>query len=69
MFSLVNDHFALSPGKYIIMIDPLWDETTFNDEAYRDVLVDIYCPQQVNLAQIDTKLGIKILVKSLKSFA
>ena len=45
MFSLLNDNIMLNPGKYVIMIDPLWDETTFNDEAYRDVLVDIYGPQ------------------------
>ena len=45
MFSLLNDNIMLSPGKYVIMIDPLWDETTFNDEAYRDVLIDIYGPQ------------------------
>ena len=69
MFSLLNDNIMLNPGKYVIMIDPLWDETTFNDEAYRDVLVDIYGPQQVSLCQVETKFGMKILVKALKHFA
>ena len=44
MFSLLNQKIILKPGKYIIMVDPLWDDTTDNDESYKEVLIDIYAP-------------------------
>ena len=50
-FSLSNirDKIALKPGKYIIMIDPLWNDSTENDAMYREVLVDIYGPESVSI--------------------
>ena len=44
MFSLLNQNIVLKPGKYVVLVDPLWDDTTDNDEAYKEVLVDIYAP-------------------------
>ena len=34
----------MQPGKYIVMVDPLWNTTVQNDDAYREVLVDVYAP-------------------------
>ena len=31
MFSLENKDLMLSPGEYIIMIDPIWDKSAEND--------------------------------------
>ena len=53
MFSLLNQRITLQPGKYIFMIDPIWNKTVNNDELFKDVLVDIYAPTSVNLTQID----------------
>ena len=69
MFSLLNQKIVLKPGKYVVLVDPLWDESTDNDEAYKEVLVDVYAPQSVNLTQVDDKVGIKILQKALKNVA
>ena len=44
-FSLLNNNNILNPGKYIVMIDPLWNETIRNDDLYKEVLVDIYAPE------------------------
>jgi hypothetical protein len=44
MFSLLNHKITLKPGKYIFMIDPVWNGTTDNDDLYREVLIDIYAP-------------------------
>ena len=44
MFSLLNQNIELKAGKYIVLVDPLWDETTDNDESYKEVLVDVYAP-------------------------
>lgn len=49
MFSLLNNKIKLQPGKYVIMIDPVWNSSVKNDEEYREVLVDIYGPDTVNL--------------------
>ena len=35
------------------MIDPIWNQTSLNDQLYQEVLVDIYAPDSVNLTQID----------------
>ena len=43
-FSLLNQNIRLQPGKYIFMIDPLWNTTVNNDDMYREVLIDIYGP-------------------------
>ena len=57
MFSLLNQKITLKPGKYIFMIDPIWNSTTENDEAYREVLIDVYCPEEVSLAQVEDEAG------------
>ena len=44
---------SLRPGKYIFMIDPIWNSTSENDQMYKEILVDIYAPDSVNLTQID----------------
>ena len=46
-FSLLTEKIVLKPGKYIIMIDPQWNKSTDNDRLYREVLIDIYCPEAV----------------------
>jgi len=50
MFSLLNQKITLAAGKYIFMIDPVWNSTVQNDEQYREVLVDIYAPMPVSLS-------------------
>lgn len=56
-FSLLNSKIALKPGKYIIMIDPLWNATAENNDMYREVLIDIYAPLQVELNQVEDVKG------------
>lgn len=53
MFSLLNQKISLRAGKYVFMIDPIWNTTVDNDPLYKEVLVDIYAPDSVNLSQID----------------
>jgi len=56
-FSLLNSKIALKPGKYIIMIDPLWNASVENNDMYREVLIDIYAPIQVELNQVEDVKG------------
>ena len=32
MFSLLNEDVILKPGKYVILVDPIWDDTAENEE-------------------------------------
>ena len=32
MFSLLNQKIMLQPGKYVFMVDPIWNSTTKNDD-------------------------------------
>lgn len=59
--STFDDHFVTSlyvkqvssalmtPGNYIFMIDPIWDESVKLDDKYKDVLIDIYAPEEVSI--------------------
>lgn len=53
MFSLLNQKISLRPGKYVFMIDPIWNSTTANSPLFEEVLVDVYAPDAVNLTQLD----------------
>ena len=65
-FSLLNQNVTLTPGKYIFMIDPLWNETANNDDMYRELLIDIYSPTPVVIDQVEDALGMQYLSKAFK---
>ena len=69
MMSLWNQKITLPPGKYIFMIDPVWNEAVDNDPNYREVLVDIYGPDAVSLSQVDDSVGMQVLARALKGAA
>ena len=69
MFSLENKDLMLPAGDYVIMIDPIWDITAKNDKAYRDVLIDIYGPEETVLKPQEDSYGKSILVQALKHAA
>ena len=69
MFSLLNQKVTLNPGKYVVMIDPLWNEESENDTSYREVLVDVYGPESVELKAVPDEAGMKLLAKALKHSA
>ena len=68
-FSLLNDNIVLKPGKYIIMVDPLWNESVENDQLYKEVLIDIYCPESVSIDQVEDKRGMEYFAAALKHHA
>ena len=65
----MNEKITLQPGKYIIMIDPLWNETILNDDMYREVLLDIYAPESVTIDAVEDAKGMQYLVKALSDAA
>ena len=68
-FSLLNEQVTLKAGKYIVMIDPLWNESVQNDDMYREVLIDVYAPEVVELDAIEDSVGMQHLEKALKHAA
>ena len=69
MYSLMNSKIDLKPGKYIFMVDPVWDPSAELSEEYKDVLVDVYAPESVSLEQIDDSIGMAFLQSALKEAA
>lgn len=57
------------PGKYLVQIDPIWDESANYHKDYRKVLIDVYCCPIIQLAPTDNTLGVATLNKCLKDFA
>ena len=53
----------------MIMIDPVWNEEADNDNSYKEVLVDVYAPEQVELKQVDDFVGLKIFAAAAKNVA
>ena len=69
MFSLENKNLVLPPGEYVLMVDPIWNESADNNSAYRDVLVDIYGPESTKIMPVDDSYGMKVLAEALKHAA
>ncbi len=53
MYSLMNEKVDLEKGSYIFMVDPIWDFSTRLNDDYKEVLVDVYAPEIVDLEPID----------------
>ena len=46
MQSLGNKDLTLAPDDYVIMIDPIWNESVRHDPSeFMKVLIDIYAPE------------------------
>lgn len=39
------------------MVDPIWNSSAANDEMYKEVMIDIYGPESVNLNQVSDEDG------------
>ena len=68
-FSLISQDIILREGKYIFMVDPVWNESAKNNLEYKQVLIDVFAPQAVNIGFIDDITGIECLAKALKHAA
>lgn len=53
LFYLENENVSLTPGEYIVMIDPIWNSKAKQDKLYKDIHIDIYSTHQVELEPID----------------
>ncbi len=51
-FSLMVNSVVLLPGIYIIQVDPTWDNTSILHEDYKTILIDIYCPEALNITEV-----------------
>ena len=62
MLSLENkDVVSIPAGEYIVLIDPIWDETAKNDKAYFEINADVFGPQNVALTEIEKDHGRELL--------
>ena len=68
-FSLMNEHDVLKPGKYVIMVDPLWNKSAELNRQYKEVMLDIYAPEAVLIDQLDDATGFKYFAEALKRHA
>ena len=52
---------TLAAGNYIVAVDPIWNETASKDEAYKDIVFDIYSPEQISISAIEVEAGFRTL--------
>ena len=43
------DEGTLEAGEYHILVDPVWDPTAEKDDDYKDILIDVYCVQDIDV--------------------
>jgi len=51
------------------LIDPSWNASADLSRDFKQVLVDIYCPEAINLHAVTDQTGIKLAEKTLASVA
>jgi hypothetical protein len=49
LFSLHNEEVVLTPGEYTMMIDPIWNDVASSDRLYKEILVDIYSQEAIDI--------------------
>ena len=69
LFSLHVEDVVLPPGDYIVMIDPIWNEKSERNPLNKQVLIDIYAPQQLNLQQVQNYEGLEIFANCIRHAA
>jgi hypothetical protein len=70
LFSLfVRPDVELGTGNYILMVDPVWNESADLDPKHRVVQIGVHCHERVKLDYIDFFKGISHLADTLKHFA
>ena len=70
MQSLGNKDLTLAPDDYVIMIDPIWNESVRHDPSeFMKVLIDIYAPEQLDIQPLEHAEGMQTLVASVRHAA
>jgi len=69
MYSLMNKDIVLQPDTYVFMIDPIWNETADFDPSYKEVLIDVYAPEVLDIVPVDDNSGLKVLERAMKHAA
>ena len=59
----------LPPGEYVIMVDPIWNETVENDVRYKDVMIDLYSKEELEIKPLSDAYGMEVFAKALKHAA
>lgn len=49
LFYLDNNEIELEAGEYIVMIDPIWNECAERENEFRQVMLDIYCTEEIEI--------------------
>ena len=61
-----NNNQVLHPGEYVVMIDPSWDSSAEDNKSYKEVLIDIYSTQRLELLPVNDYFGLDLFVKAIK---
>lgn len=67
--SLVVDNSILEPGKYVIMVSPIWNEESNQSPEHKQIFVEVLSTQQLSFKKLDADFGYNVLAESLKGLA
>ena len=68
--SLMSEDMTLPAGRYVLMVDPVWNRVAESDPSqFKQVLIDVYAPEAFDLELEDQKEGLEILASALKHAA
>ena len=69
MQTLILSEGKLDAGTYVLMVDAAWNTETANNAEYKNVHIDIYCPELVSIEAISTRHGIENFANASKTYA
>lgn len=65
----VDLNTVLEPGTYIVAVDAVWDKCVSQNKLYKDIVFDVYAPEQVKISKVANDFGWNVMTKALKKLA
>ena len=70
---ILDDKPILHAGKYMIVVIPVWNESSQLDTDYKKVMLEVLCPtddqNDAMLSEIDPRTGLELFTMALKGMA
>lgn len=67
--TLINKDYNLAAGSYVVLVDPIWNETASHDEGFRSILVTAIGEGVKDLQPLAAHWGMNVFCNAIKDFA
>jgi hypothetical protein len=61
MPSLIHKQRVLEAGTYLIVVDVIWNDSSWEEDGFHDMAVTLHCPDILDFKEISKVKGEKII--------